>query len=88
MSTPVSRHTHFYAGGTLERVDQQRDDADWVAARLADPTSLFLPIWRERSLVLPAEPIAMRLSRQQVEAACPGGDWVLLGLQAGRAGAS
>ncbi len=84
MSTPV-RHTHFYAGSSLEHVDQQRDDAAWVAARRADPASLFLPLWRERSFVLPAEPAAIRLSGQQLEASCPGGDWVLLGLQAGQA---
>lgn len=85
MSTPVSRHTHFYAGSTLVRIDQQRSDLDWVAARLADPASLFLPIWRERSLVLPAEPTVVRLSRQHLEEACPGSDWVLLGMQAGHA---
>ena len=85
MSTPVSRHTHFYAGNGLDRVDQQRNDPDWVAARLADPESLFLPIWRERSLVRPTAPTVLRLSRQELEEACPGGDWVLLGTQAGQA---
>ena len=85
MSMPVSRHTHFYAGSRLERVDQQRNDPDWVASRLVDPASLFLPIWRERVLVQPAVPIALRLSRQQLDGAFPGGAWVLLGTQAGQA---
>ncbi len=85
MSMPVSRHTHFYAGNGLERVDQQRDDPDWVTARLVDPASLFLPIWRERSLVLPSAPTMLQLSRRHLEELCPGGDWVLLGMQAGQA---
>ena len=85
MSTPVRRHTHCYAGSSLEHVDQQRDDAAWVAARRADPASLFLPLWRERCLVMPAVPVAIRLNGQQLEASCPGGDWVLLGMQAGQA---
>ncbi|WP_316979729.1 NAD(+) diphosphatase [Shumkonia mesophila] len=43
--------TIFYTGSRLDRVDALRDDAEWVAARLADPKCRVLPVWRDRNLV-------------------------------------
>ena len=37
---------YVFAGSPLERVDFRRRDADWIAARLADPASRLLPVWR------------------------------------------
>jgi NAD+ diphosphatase len=37
---------YVFAGSPLERVDFRRRDADWIAARLAAPTSRLLPVWR------------------------------------------
>ncbi len=34
----------------LARAAQRRRDADWVAARLADPATRFVPVWRARVL--------------------------------------
>jgi NAD+ diphosphatase len=41
-----------YTGSPLDRVAERRTDADWVSARLADPDSLFAPVWRSRSLLM------------------------------------
>lgn len=44
-------HGLFYAGCGLDRCARQRQDARWVAARLADAETRLLPVWRERSLI-------------------------------------
>jgi NAD+ diphosphatase len=42
-----------YTGGDLDRADALRKDPEWVAARLADPAALFVPIWRDRPFAVP-----------------------------------
>ena len=37
---------YVFAGSPLERVDFRRRDAAWIAERLADRESRFLPVWR------------------------------------------
>jgi NAD+ diphosphatase len=43
---------NFYAGCRLDRVARLRHDPDWVAARLADPRTRLVPVWRSHNLVL------------------------------------
>ncbi|UCE87911.1 MAG: NAD(+) diphosphatase [Deltaproteobacteria bacterium] len=43
--------SHVFAGSPLDRVSHLRMDADWLAARLDDPNSRFLPLWRLDVLV-------------------------------------
>jgi NAD+ diphosphatase len=43
---------NFYAGAALDRLAQLRRDAAWIAARLADPTTRLLPVWRTHNLVI------------------------------------
>jgi NAD+ diphosphatase len=43
---------NFYAGAALDRLAQLRRDAAWIAARLADPATRILPIWRAHNLVI------------------------------------
>lgn len=38
----------------VDRRSERRADADWLAGRLADPTSRLTAVWRERSLVFDA----------------------------------
>ncbi len=76
-----------YTGSPLDRAAHYRDDADWIAARLEDPTSLFVPVWRAKSLITADdEPRALFLTG---EAATPvrtaGGPWAFLGQQSERA---
>ena len=42
---------NFYAGSGLDRASHLRGDRDWVEARLAAPSSRFVPVWRMRNLV-------------------------------------
>jgi NAD+ diphosphatase len=46
----------------LDRADHLRRDGDWLIARLADPGSRFVPVWRARNLIRgDAEPRAVWL---------------------------
>jgi len=40
-----------YSGARLERADERRKDPAWLAARLAQPDSRLVPVWRDRNLV-------------------------------------
>ncbi|MFQ5774137.1 MAG: NAD(+) diphosphatase [Kiloniellaceae bacterium] len=46
-----SRRGNFYSGVGLDRADHLRRDPTWLAARLADPATLFVPVWRNKNLV-------------------------------------
>lgn len=80
---PASR-PNAYTGSPLDRAANRRDDEGWIAAALADPRALFVPVWRARSLLVGVEagrPQAVllqgRLAHALREAA---GDWAFLGL--------
>ncbi len=40
-----------FAGSRLDRASDCRADADWIKARLADPRSLILPLWKLQLLL-------------------------------------
>jgi len=44
-------HVHTFAGGWFDRGGNLRRDADWLAKRLDDPTSRFLPMHQLRALM-------------------------------------
>jgi len=48
LTTPIR-----YTGGDLDRADALRKDPEWIAARLADPSALFVPVWRDRPFAIP-----------------------------------
>ncbi len=82
--------TNAYTGSPLDRVSERRGDAEWVAARLADPASLVAPMWRGRCLVRAGEagPRALLLQGEDARAcrelgAAAEASWALLGLQDG-----
>ncbi len=63
MATGRGPYRHFYAGLGLDRVSLLRRDSGWIAARLADPASVLLPVWRAQNLVRSGEvPAAARLT--------------------------
>ncbi len=80
------RDANFYAAqGLIDRAGWRRKDPDWLAQRLADPESRFVPVWRSQSLVVSlagAEPRAAFLGRHEIAAE---GECVLLGLMEERA---
>ncbi len=47
----LARRPNTYTGSPLDRAAERRIDADWINARLADPASLFVPVWRSQSLL-------------------------------------
>lgn len=64
---------NFYSGVGLDRADRLRRDEAWLAERLGDPSTRFVPVWRSRNLVtaqtsvravwLPGEQAAAIVSR-------------------------
>jgi NAD+ diphosphatase len=62
MSTRPEARPNFYASGPIDRLGPQRRDPEWVAARLADPTSRLVPVWRSQNLVIDGDaPVAVTL---------------------------
>jgi NAD+ diphosphatase len=43
---------NVFAASPLDRVAHRRGDASWLAERLTDPASRFVPVWRTRSLIV------------------------------------
>ena len=88
------RGPNIYAAGPLDRADDRRLDESWQAARLADPDTQFVALWRSRNLVsLPSGERpqgnglgALWLDRSGAESLiAEAGDQVFLGLQEQRA---
>src|SRR5579864_5687912 len=76
------KEPNFYAAGGIDRAGHRRKDKDWLAQRLADPSSRFVPVWRSQNLVVAGEgaaPRAALLTREEIAAE---GESVLLGLVA------
>jgi NAD+ diphosphatase len=80
---PPRRPNNAYAASPLDRAGHRREDAEWIAARLADPESLFVPVWRSRSLLrgmAEGRPEAVFLTGAAAEACrMAGGPWAFLG---------
>lgn len=83
LSIPASR-PNAYTGSPIDRAALRRDDADWIAAALAAPDTLFAPVWRSRSLMkglAEGRPEAVLLSGQAAASLrLAGGPWAFLGL--------
>lgn len=47
----VASRSNPYTGSPLDRAVHRREDAAWIGAALADPGSLFLPVWQARNLI-------------------------------------
>jgi len=86
-SMPFPWRANPYSGSPLDRVSDRRDDAAFILSRLRDPDTLFVPLWRSRSL--------MRIGAEGAEAVLVSGPvasgfgvearpWALLGLSEGR----
>jgi NAD+ diphosphatase len=50
MSEARFRHGNYYSGSGLDRVSHLREDTAWLAARLEDPRSRIVPVWRAQNL--------------------------------------
>jgi NAD+ diphosphatase len=74
-----------YGGGWLDRAADRRGDPEWVAARLAGPGAVVLPLWRDHCLVT-ADRVPVRVPAGAAgELVAAAGSAVLLGLDGGTA---
>jgi hypothetical protein len=49
------RPPNFYSHPGFERAGLRRRDTTWILERIADPGSLFVPVWRNQNLVIELE---------------------------------
>ncbi len=73
---------HTFAGSPLDRAAHLRDDAEWLAAALADPQSRLVPLWELKALVALGEPpsIAWQPAPSVAALAGDGAEPIFLGL--------
>ena len=68
-----------FAGNPLDRASDSRVDPDWIAARLGDPASLFLPLYRGDPLIRDSAAVFLSgAARREFPASAP---IVFLGLK-------
>jgi NAD+ diphosphatase len=82
------RTPNVFAGPYLDRAAHLRKDAAWVAAALADPATLIVPLWQARNLVRRGDRVsnaAFIEVTHEVRRTLSDGDLVLLGQFHGRA---
>ena len=41
----------FYTESLIDRMSEKRSDADFIAAQLANPETVLLPVWRGQNLI-------------------------------------
>ena len=59
------RNPNYYTAPEFERAGLRRREPEWIRARIADATSLFVPVWRNHNLVIEiagGEPRAITLA--------------------------
>jgi NAD+ diphosphatase len=85
------RAPNFYSHSGFERAGLRRRDTGWIVERIADPGSLFVPVWRNQNLVIElegGEPRAVVLTSASIaeiiaigtEDRLAGGETVFLGV--------
>ncbi len=93
--SPAMRSPNYYAAPGFERAGLRRREPEWIRARVLDPASVFVPVWRSQNLVIEVEggepraavltvdavgPLLGSLSDGDVEERLIRGDFVFLGL--------
>ncbi len=85
----LASRPNVYSASPLDRAAERREDTAWIAERLADPETLFVPVWRSRNLVAGLDekrPEAVYISGEAAAALrMEGGPWAFLGMLGGRA---
>src|SRR6266481_475836 len=49
------RSPNYYAAPGFERGGLRRRESEWIRARVLDPASVFVPVWRNQNLVIEVE---------------------------------
>src|SRR5258708_23158841 len=65
------RPPNYYAAPGFERAGLRRREPDWIRARVLDPASVFVPVWRNQNLVIEAEGGEARAAMLAVDAVGP-----------------
>lgn len=82
-TTVAMGEPNFYAGGAIDRASHFRDEPAWIAARLVDPESRAVPVWRAQNLaVLTPEPAVVVPRLVSIDADA---EVIFLGLDGGQA---
>ena len=85
MTLILASRPNVYTGNPLDRADWRRTDEAWIANRMSDPASLWVPVWRARTLfdgLDDGRPQAVFLTGEAASALrMAGGPWAFLGLQ-------
>jgi NAD+ diphosphatase len=56
MQSDHSRKTNVFAAGTLYRASESRVDEQYIQAKLHDPATCFVPVWKNKNLVAAGDP--------------------------------
>ncbi len=51
MTLILASRPNVYSSSPLDRIAARREEPAWIAEKLADPETLFVPVWRSRNLV-------------------------------------
>jgi NAD+ diphosphatase len=76
---------YCYAGNPLDRMFQRRQDAEWIAALLADPQTRVLPFVELKPLVRDGTALDWQPAARWQAAIAEGAMWIFLGIGDGRA---
>ena len=86
----LASRPNVYSSSPLDRAGVRREDSAWIEHRLADPDTLFVPVWRNRNLVRGMDagtPEAVFISGETAaQLRMHGGPWAFLGMQGEQAG--
>ncbi|HEY2032577.1 MAG TPA: NAD(+) diphosphatase [Rhizomicrobium sp.] len=78
-----------FCGNPLNRASEKRTDAEWIAAKMRDPTSFILPMWKLQPFLIGPEkgPFETGFLKPGLceSLAAPGAPCILLGLEGERA---
>ena len=84
MTLILASRLNVYSSSPLDRIATRRDDDAWIERELRNPESLFVPVWRSRSLVTgmdSGKPEAVYISGEiATQLRMSDGPWVFLGL--------
>ncbi|MEQ9143124.1 MAG: NAD(+) diphosphatase [Parvibaculaceae bacterium] len=81
----LAANPNIFANNPLDRAGHRRTDPDWMKERLADSSSLCVPLYQLKPLILPEEQKGAGkdvgwLPVEVVDSAAPGGTRVFLGI--------
>ncbi|HEY2132743.1 MAG TPA: NAD(+) diphosphatase [Acetobacteraceae bacterium] len=89
MTLILASRPNVYSSSPLDRIATRREDPAWIAEKLIDPESLFVPVWRTRNLVRGAgegNPEAVYISGETAHTLrMQDGPWAFLGILEDRA---